>query len=1566
MLRRPGKYTKALHPHDRKGKFAETLDAPSWLGRVGTQLIDRATGGGKATERQHADTIRAAQRVRGSRASAAKAGQDARVKSATRERMQGESARTARLLGRGVGGKVDQQAYARQLRSLDDDKLYDQFAEISRQKKLDERDEAALVALSDEMGRREKRSHRAIPAAQAKRDGQIDALVAKGHSFRDAYAEVEGVDPAELDRQERASTLDAQRGKGETREQAMRRLYQEQVHLQYLAAEQATNGHMLNAQGKAQKDLPAVSLFSGTSARANKYASEELRDYWREHPRVTFAEFKAATLGRPSDKQAADKAKARARDAELAQPGDKGQPRKKAAAKKTSAKTAPSLVGRKLGGSELTYLRPGDEVEIPMGRGKPPVRATVLRIDSGGSMHTVDGRRVTRDGYDVKVVSQVDRHNVTATAAPAEAKATPGTPTKASNGKAGKVDRAAVVAKVRAATSQDEVGRILRKQNLDIGELRAIAAEVAPTADKSDPDPDHLVDNIAAGSPAGLRNRPASVFAGDWHRATPTATATPSTPAPISAAEAERRRQVLAQKLSDPTASRPEHGMGMFSTDPEIRKRTAAALDRASARSDALRAAAAKPAARASARAAFQQVVERRPYAGAAAEVAELQAKGADDKTMAEHVRLWASPGHPDMQEAERGDNGKRIRADLEVVAQHFDRGDRAGGIKAMDAVMREHGLIARGGGAGATVKFDPAVHRSVGEAPAAGAKVHVIRPGVAFQRGDGDVVPMSEAQVTTALPPAKAVTAKPVAAPRSKVDPAKVSADVRSAATEDDVSRILTDSKLTVPQLRTLAGEIGPHISTKGSKAQLVNNIAAGSPAGLNRPAKNLAGTWNQGTPSAPAAPSVAAPIDAAEMERRRQVLAPPLAQNHGLRAEDGAGAFSTDAAIRGRAVSALNSDDTSRSASGGRSPQSPATRVEPRKATASTKKTAPAKATSPSLLELGSSIKVGDQQYLSQADPRFAETVHGIFDGTFGPGLTVEINDSMSSAYRATSEDGLVISAEGLIKNPDGKVVGSFRRMLYPETGKVHNDTLAIAGEYQHKGFASAFTAQAEQHLAKAGFKKLTVSPTAAGGVAWADFGWNHDKVAPAGDVPSRIGYLENERDTPPADRAMMNGWLDRFRSGDKASWPTPREIADSPYGERIMKGASWQGVRDVRGSSAPASKPAAPSAKPSPPQEPSAAKNRPNAPAVRKTPSGPTPKGSAAGNAGEPAIEVAASGRDLSNADIAAGRNLTPAGRAALDALGPAGHPAVAAQTDAEAKVKTAYQMLKRPGERNSYVALADLRKLIGDQAPRAEVDEALKDLAKQPGNNLVPQSYARGVHVDERQAASVRFGGQDQDLLTISGPFAGRDLTADSTTARTTADSAIDYAALHVYPSTGGSSIGPHGDELAAGVARAQGFDGPPTVVTRAEMDQLIADGHVEMHRGVHGNGELTAADIQERLRSGDAYYSTEAVYGSGIYVAPASRAKAEYYADGSPGSVARMSLSKDAKVITYRDLMVEQTVYLRAFDGPEPEYRVLNDLGRYGSARGYDAILMPGPPAEYVVFNRTALIVEEAE
>lgn len=205
------------------------------------------------------------------------------------------------------------------LESLDDDDLYDLFSRASASDSPSAG--AAIVAIDAEMARRERQEQEVSaqeswlqspsdesfgwpePEDMTDEQRRIDDLVNGGRDYLDAYAEVYGVDPDRLARDEAASAVE--RRAGETLDQAVRRSYDEWVHLQYLRAETDTRGHMLTPEAQVAGINP-IELFEGTSARARKYASEDLLRWWSDNVRLTFTEFKAQMLGREADIRAAE------------------------------------------------------------------------------------------------------------------------------------------------------------------------------------------------------------------------------------------------------------------------------------------------------------------------------------------------------------------------------------------------------------------------------------------------------------------------------------------------------------------------------------------------------------------------------------------------------------------------------------------------------------------------------------------------------------------------------------------------------------------------------------------------------------------------------------------------------------------------------------------------------------------------------------------------------------------------------------------------------------------------------------------------------------------------------------------------------------------------------------------------------------------------------------------------------------------------------------------------------------------------------------------------------------
>lgn len=69
----------------------------------------------------------------------------------------------------------------------------------------------------------------------------------------------------------------------------------------YERAAEACRDKLVNAAGR-RRNVTGMSLFMGPAPRAHRWASPELLEHWRTHPRVTFEDFErayVAALGAP-------------------------------------------------------------------------------------------------------------------------------------------------------------------------------------------------------------------------------------------------------------------------------------------------------------------------------------------------------------------------------------------------------------------------------------------------------------------------------------------------------------------------------------------------------------------------------------------------------------------------------------------------------------------------------------------------------------------------------------------------------------------------------------------------------------------------------------------------------------------------------------------------------------------------------------------------------------------------------------------------------------------------------------------------------------------------------------------------------------------------------------------------------------------------------------------------------------------------------------------------------------------------------------------------------------------
>lgn len=186
-------------------------------------------------------------------------------------------------------------------------------------------------------------------------------------------------------------------------------------------------------------------------------------------------------------------------------------------------------------------------------------------------------------------------------------------------------------------------------------------------------------------------------------------------------------------------------------------------------------------------------------------------------------------------------------------------------------------------------------------------------------------------------------------------------------------------------------------------------------------------------------------------------------------------------------------------------------------------------------------------------------------------------------------------------------------------------------------------------------------------------------------------------------------------------------------------------------------------------------------------------------------------------------------------------------------------------------------------------------------------------------------------------------------------------------------------------LRAISAEQSGFTDPPQVVSRADLDEAVAGGWVELFRGVMGSLGRSAESIRENFRTGP-YHPGKGLYGNGFYTSP-RRHTADRYADSS--GMLRMALHPDARIIKLSDLDARVRDWLRRRQdelgdksmADDEAVDILQDPGRFAAALGFDAVLIP-PDAhagdggkyrageakapQYLILNRSALLVQDED
>jgi hypothetical protein len=176
-----------------------------------------------------------------------------------------------------------------------------------------------------------------------------------------------------------------------------------------------------------------------------------------------------------------------------------------------------------------------------------------------------------------------------------------------------------------------------------------------------------------------------------------------------------------------------------------------------------------------------------------------------------------------------------------------------------------------------------------------------------------------------------------------------------------------------------------------------------------------------------------------------------------------------------------------------------------------------------------------------------------------------------------------------------------------------------------------------------------------------------------------------------------------------------------------------------------------------------------------------------------------------------------------------------------------------------------------------------------------------------------------------------------------------------------------------------IAKKQGFDGKPRVVTSEEMDSLEQQGWTIAYRGVI-DGESIAGDpisaekIVDQFVNGD-YYGGRGTSGDGYYFA-ADKEVADFYARGTTGTpngkVIKVAIPPNSLMSNF-DFSVAVSDHRWRIKDKITNFWLDDDLGvslaakGYRGAQGMRAMGLRNQPKEslvYVIWDRSMLAVEE--
>jgi hypothetical protein len=184
--------------------------------------------------------------------------------------------------------KAERDRYAAELRELSDDQLTERLDQVAD-------DETRLDLVLAELDRRQDEANGADEDPDAEKWAEVERLAAEGWDYEQAYAEVFDVDIERMRRDEAIAALRAEGLTGRGFDELARAAYARALDEQYIAAEDATNGYLLTAEGQ-RKGMDPRQLWRQNETYARRWASDELKQWWDDNGRLTFDQFRAELL----------------------------------------------------------------------------------------------------------------------------------------------------------------------------------------------------------------------------------------------------------------------------------------------------------------------------------------------------------------------------------------------------------------------------------------------------------------------------------------------------------------------------------------------------------------------------------------------------------------------------------------------------------------------------------------------------------------------------------------------------------------------------------------------------------------------------------------------------------------------------------------------------------------------------------------------------------------------------------------------------------------------------------------------------------------------------------------------------------------------------------------------------------------------------------------------------------------------------------------------------------------------------------------------------------------------